>query len=296
VSKIIIHQGVYVAKSLLRISNPTFLFLSVLTYTFGAGIAHYLGRSVSIASFGLGLLASLTLLCAAFLLEEYFRLLLVPLVQRVHFRTMLLQVSYAALTLSAIAFLTLLLTHSLNLIVGILYALEFLFILAYSVPPLRLSKSGYGELVLAVFLGTLIPALAFVLQYGQLHRLLSFASFPLTLLALAYLLVGNFPTFATDQKLGNQTLLTRLKWQSAIPIHHFLVLAAFLLFAAAPFLEYPWRLVWPVFLALPFAVIQMIWLQQIANGGRTLWSFFTALASGTFGLTAYLLALTFWIR
>jgi 1,4-dihydroxy-2-naphthoate octaprenyltransferase len=138
--------------------------------------------------------------------------------------------------------------------------------------------------------------LAFLLQYDQLHRLLSFTTFPLTLLALAYLLVGNFPTFATDQKLGRHTLLTRLTWQRAVPIHHFLVLTAFLLFAVAPFLEYPWGLVWPVFLALPFAAIQMIWLQRISNGGRTLWNFLTALASATFGLTAYLLALTFWIR
>jgi hypothetical protein len=73
-------------------------------------------------------------------------------------------------------------------------------------------------------------------------------------------------------------------------------LAAFLLFAAGPFLEYPWGLLWPVFLALPFAAIQIIWLQRIANGGRTLWNFLIALASATFGLTIYLLALTFWIR
>jgi hypothetical protein len=55
-------------------------------------------------------------------------------------------------------------------------------------------------------------------------------------------------------------------------------------------------LIWPVFLALPFAAIQMIWLQRIASGGRTLWHFLTALASATFGLTAYLLTLTYWIR
>jgi 1,4-dihydroxy-2-naphthoate octaprenyltransferase len=216
--------------------------------------------------------------------------------KRERFRVTLLQVSYAALTLSAVGILTLLLTHSLNLSADILFVLAFLFLVAYAVPPMRLSESGYGELVLAITLGTLLPALAFLLQYDQLHRLLSFTTFPLTLLALAYLLVGNFPTFATDQKLGRHTLLTRLTWQRAVPIHHFLVLTAFLLFAVAPFLEYPWGLVWPVFLALPFAAIQMIWLQRISNGGRTLWNFLTALASATFGLTAYLLALTFWIR
>jgi len=289
-------------KSLLKLSRPIHLLLAALTYTLGAGIAHYLGQPVRAASFGLGLLAVLALLGGAFLFAEFFRLPRMPLLQgetprqSERFRVTLLQVSYAALTLSTVAILTLLLTHSLNLSADILLVLAFLFLVAYAVPPMHLSETGYGELILAITLGTLLPALALLLQYGQLHRLLPFTTFPLTLLALAYQLVCNFPAFATDQKLGRHTLLTRLTWQRAVPIHHFLVLAAFLLFAAEPFLKYPLGLVWPVFLALPFAAIQMIWLQRIANGGRTLWNFLTALASATFGLTAYLLALTFWIR
>jgi 1,4-dihydroxy-2-naphthoate octaprenyltransferase len=289
-------------KSLINLSRPILLLLAALTYSLGAGIAHYLGKPIHLASFGLGGLAVLALLCASSLFVEYFHLPLMPLMQgetprqRERFKVTLMQVGYAALSLSAVAILTLLLTHSLNLSADILIILAFLLLVAYAIPPLRLSETGYGELVLGITLGTLVPALAFLLQYGQLHRLLSFSTFPLTLLALAYLLVCNFPTYATDQKLGHHTLLTRLTWQRAIPIHHFMVLTAFLLFAAAPFLEYPWGLVWPVFLALPFAVIQIIWLQRIANGGRTLWKFLTALAGATFGLTAYLLAMTYWIR
>jgi O-antigen/teichoic acid export membrane protein len=75
-----------------------------------------------------------------------------------------------------------------------------------------------------------------------------------------------------------------------------MVLVSFILFAGAPLLGYPWSLVWPVFLAFPFAIIQIYWLQRIANGGRTLWNFLTSLSAATFGLTAYLLALTYWIR
>lgn len=289
-------------KSLINLSRPILLLLAALTYSLGAGIAHYLGKPVREASFVLGGLAILALLGSASLFAEYFRLPLTPLKegetprQREHFRVTLLEVSYAGLSLSAIAILTLLITNSLNLPADILVILAFLFLLAYSIPPLRLSEIGYGELVLAITLGTLFPALSFLIQYGQFHRLLSFTTFPLTLLALSYLLIFNFPTFASDLKIGRHTLLTRLTWQHAIPIHHFMILAAFLLFAGAPFLGYPWSLVWPVFLALPFAIIQMIWLQRIATGGRTLWNFLTALAAATFGLTTYLLALTYWIR
>lgn len=289
-------------KSLLKLSQPIHLLLAALTYTLGAGIAHYLGRAVQAASFGLGMLAVLALLAAATLFSEYFNLPLIPLTedetprQRTLFRVTLLQAAYAGLTFSIVAMLTLVLTHSLNLSAAILLGVAFVFLVASAIPPMRLSETGYGELVQAVCLATLFPALGFLLQYGHLHRLLAFTTFPITLLALAYLLVCNFPSFATDQKLGRHTLLTRLTWQRAVPIHHFLVLSAFLLLAAAPFLEYPWGLIWPAFLALPFAGIQMIWLQRIANGGRTLWNFLTGLASVTFGLTAYLLAMTFWIR
>ena len=174
--------------------------------------------------------------------------------------------------------------------------LIFLFMVAYAIPPTRLSESGFGELVLAIYFATLIPALSFLLQTDGYHRLLPMSTFPLTLLALAYLLLLDFPTFASDQKMERRTLLTRLTWQRAIPIHHLLVLTAFLLFAAAPILGFPWGVFWPVFLALPFAGFQIFWLQRIANGGRTLWGFITNLGAAVFGLTVYLLTFTFWIH
>jgi 1,4-dihydroxy-2-naphthoate octaprenyltransferase len=289
-------------KSLFHLSRPVILLLAAITYSLGAGAAHYLGRTINVASFGLGGLAVLALLGSAFLFAEYFRLPFLPLAPgetsriREHFRVTILQVAYAGLTLAAVSILTLFLTHSLNLSSDTLIVILFLFLIAYAIPPFKLSETGYGELDLAITLGTLIPALSFLLQFGQFQRLLSFTTFPLTLLALSYLLICNFPTFASDQKMGRHSLLTRLTWQRAIPIHHFLVLVSFILFAGAPLLNFPWRLVWPVFLAFPFAIFQIYWLQRIANGGRTLWNFLTSLSAATFGLTAYLLALTYWIR
>jgi 1,4-dihydroxy-2-naphthoate octaprenyltransferase len=273
-----------------------------LAYSLGAGIVRYLGHPVNVIVFGLGLLAAFAIQVASCWLVEYFRLPLAPLVlgetprQREHIRVTLLQISYAALTLAGAIIISLFVTGLLNVPPAFLLGLIALFLIAYALPPMRLSENGYGELVLAIYLGTLLPALAFLLQFGAFHRLLTFVTFPLTLLALAYLLVCDFPTYATDQKLGRHSLLTRLTWQHAIPIHHFLIMAAFLLFAAGPFFGIPRGLVWPVFLVLPFAVVQIIWLQRIAQGGRTLWNFMTYLATATFGLTVYLLAFTFWIR
>lgn len=289
-------------RTVVRLARPLQGLLATITYCLGAGIARYLGHPIHAAAFGLGLLAILSVETAAFWLVEYFRLPLFPLAkeetprQREILRAGLFQGATALLTVTGAIVVTLLLTHLLPLSAGILVALIVIFFIAYAVPPLRLSDAGYGELVLALALGTFFPALSFLIQYPDFHRLLTFATFPLTLLALADLLVGDFPTYATDLKYGRNTLLTRLTWQRAIPIHHFLVLLAFMFFATTPFLGFPWGLVWPVFLALPFASIQVIWLQRIAKGGQALWNFTTTLAIATFGLTAYLLAFTFWIR
>jgi 1,4-dihydroxy-2-naphthoate octaprenyltransferase len=285
-----------------KINHLVQALLAGLTYSLGAGIAHYLGNSIKFGVFGIGLLASLALQGSAFFLADYFRLPLAPLDleesfrQREKFRLLLLLVSYAALALSTIFMLDMLLTHTITLSAGIFYLLILVCLMAYAIPPFRLSVTGFGEFVNAVFLGTFLPAFAFLLQTGSLHRLVFFTSFPFTLLALAFLLAWDFPTFATDQKLAHYTLLTRLTWQRAVPIHHSLILFSFLFFSFAPFLDIPWGVIWPVFLALPIAALQIYWLQQIANGRRTLWNFFSAIATATIGLSVYLLVLTFWIR
>ncbi len=289
-------------RTFLKLARPIQLILSVMTYSLGAGIARYLGRPIHIPAFALGLLAVLLIETAAFWLAEYFRLPLMPLSKdetpqyRAAFRAGLFQFSIAFLTVSGAIIVTLLLARLLPITAGILLGLILIFYILYALPPMQLSETGYGDLILAIALGTLLPAQAFLLQFKDFHRLLTFVTFPLTLLALSYLLVNDFPTFATDMKHARHTLLTRLTWQRAIPIHHLLVLLSFLFFAAAPLFGIPWGLVWPAFLVLPFAGVQIVWLQRIAIGGRTMWKFLTALSVATFGLTVYFLVMTFWIR
>jgi 1,4-dihydroxy-2-naphthoate octaprenyltransferase len=279
---------------------PLHLVLNSLAYVLGAGISRYLGHPVRLGVLWLGFLVVIGFQTASFWLTEYFRLSSLPLDEdenwreRNTLRATYLQFSFVLLAVSAAIVVILLFTGALSLSAGVLLLFIVLFLFAYAVPPMRLSDSGYGELVLAFTWGTLVPAWAFLLQFADFHRLLTFVSFPLTLLALAYLLVCDFPNYASDQKFGRQSLLIRLTWPYATPVHHVLVLLAFLFFGTSPYLGFPWRLVWPVFFALPFGVVQIIWLQRIASGGRTLWNFFTTLSLATLGLTLYLLAFTFW--
>ena len=286
----------------INLSKPFHLLLSSLTYTLGAGMAHYLGHPFHAVTFGMGLLIVLVIQVAGHWLVEYFRLAFTTLeINETHrerdlFRASLLYSATALLTVAGAIIMTLGLEKLLMLPVWILLGLIILIYVAYAIPPFRLHEVGYGELIQAIALGTLFPAFAFHIQFLEFHRLVTFVTFPLTLLALAYFLVEDFVRYGADIRLGRKTLLTRLSWQRAIPIHHLLVLAAFLLFAISPLFGFPWGLIWPVYLALPFALFQVIWLQNIARGGRAQWKILVPFSAAVFGLIGYLLTVSFWIR
>jgi 1,4-dihydroxy-2-naphthoate octaprenyltransferase len=213
----------------------------------------------------------------------------------VELRTQVLQVSYAILTILGAIVISMLVSGMLGFQTGIILIL-ISFLLLLTIPPFRLSEVGFGEIINAVVLSLLSPAFAFLLQENEIHRILPMTTFPLLFMATAWLLAENFLRYSSDQKLGRRSMLIGLTWQHAVPIHHVLILVAYLIFAVSPLFGFSWRLVWPVFISLPFAILQIIWLQRIANGERPVWRFFTALIRSVFGLTIYLLALSFWLR
>jgi 1,4-dihydroxy-2-naphthoate octaprenyltransferase len=288
-------------RNMIRIARPVRLLLILILYSLGAGIAHYLGRPTNWGSLLLGFLVAVSLGASSEWLVAVFRLPLLPLEkdetprQRIATRTTLLQLAFGFLTVAAACIVAMMLLKDLSVSAAFVFITMALLYLFYAVPPVRLSASGYGELVEAILIGSLVPVWAFLLQYGAFHRMLTFVTFPLTLLTLAYLLAEDFPAFGMDQKYGNRTLLVRLSWQYAVPVHHMVVSAAYFLLALSPLLGFPWRLDWPVFFSLPFAILQIFWLQRIAAGGRTLWKFFVPLTLATAALAAYLLSFAFWM-
>lgn len=289
-------------QNLIRLSRPLYLLLSALTYILGAGIARYLGHGQDVNAFWLGMGWVFLLQLSASMLTEVFRPTYEPLileetpVERIALRNALLLIAATALTSAAVIILLMLTAGLMTPPVLMFLGLAVLAALAYGVPPLRLVNTGFGELTLAILIADLIPALAFLLQTGELHRLLVIVAIPLTALALAFFIVLNFSAYAIDIKYVRRTLLTRLGWERAVPLHHFLILTAYLLFAISPLLGFPWVILWPVFLTLPFGILQVLWLRNIALGGRPVWNFLTTLATSVFGLTAYVLTLNFWIR
>ena len=256
----------------------------------------------SASAFALGLGWACLAQVSMNLLGEVFRPVNEPILadqfgaERVYLRDRLLIVSIGLLTIAAGCAYLLYLSGRITPAALLLLTLSLLIVVAYAVPPLKLLRRGFGELLLAAQLGYVFPSLGFVLQEGGFHRFIPILALPVTALALACFLVLDFPTFADDLKYERITLLTWLGWQRAIPLHHGLVVVAFFLLAFLPIAGVSPALLWPAFLVLPFAILQILLLRGIGLGARPLWKPLTATAAALFALTTYLLAFSFFLR
>lgn len=286
---------------MLRLTRPLRLLLAALTYAFGASIADYLGKPFLVAPFWLGLLAVLLAQTTMSLLPEVFRLDAEPLLEnetrskRQILRNNLLYTSLACIVILALTVYILFANNALPLSTFYFLILSLILVFTFSIPPFHLANRGWGEFLLAAQIGYVIPSIAFTLQADETHRLLVLA-IPLTFLAFSYFIARNFQSFAQDQKYNRVTFLTRLGWERAVPLHHLIVLFAYLLFAMSPLFGLSLSLIWSVFLTLPFALFQIFLLRNISLGAKPNWTLLHATALAVFGLTAYFLTLTFWLR
>lgn len=283
----------------MRLSHPLHLVLAALTYFLGASISVYLGKPFITSAFWLGLIGILCAQLSMSLLAEAFRPHNEPLVanetpaQKETLRNNLLYVSYASLSASLLTAFILYLNHNLAIPTFYFFLLSLILVLAYALPPFRLLDRGFGEFALATHIAYVIPSLGFLLQVQETHRLVFIMTIPLTALALAYFLVLNFPSFAEDQKYFRATLLRRLSWEVALPLHNSLIIFAYVCFAFAPLFGFSFPLIWRAFITLPFAVFQIFQLRGIARGSRPNWPLLTFNAFAVFSLTIYFLILTF---
>jgi 1,4-dihydroxy-2-naphthoate octaprenyltransferase len=250
-------------------------------------------------AFWLGLVGVLLTQISMSLLSEVFRLDAEPLTEnetrreRIVVRNNALYVSVAAVTVDAVFAFLLYRNLTLSPASFSFLLLSLVILIAYALPPFR--NRGFGEFLLAVQLGYIYPSIAYLLQANETHRFLVLL-LPLTLLAFAYFIVLDFPSYASDQKYNRTTMLIRLGWERVVPLHHIFVIFAYIFFAISPVLGISLSLIWPAFLTLPFALFQIFQVRGISLGAPANWPLLTATALAVFGLTTYFLTLTFWLR
>lgn len=287
---------------LLRLTRPQYLLFAALTYLLGAGVAHYLGILDVASVFWLGLIGTLLSQMSMILLGEVFRPLVEPLAgvaesaPRKVLRDAALYVASAGLAIAAGIGFILYRDGHLETPATLFQAISLLIVVLYSVPPMRWMDRGLGEVLLAIQVGYIFPSLGFLLQAGTYHRLLAAAVLPLTFLLLPTLIALDLPIYSEDLHYERRSLLVRIGWRAAISLHHALLVTAYLLLAAALLFGASFRLLWPGFLTIPFAAVQIIFLRNLAGGARPLWNLLTANAIAIFCLTTYLLTLSFWLK
>jgi 1,4-dihydroxy-2-naphthoate octaprenyltransferase len=284
--------------------------IAVLLYILGIALSHYLSGPINWNAFILGMIWIIFTLLGSQFLNEYFdpsSLRDERTWKHTPFsggsgaigasrlpRQAALWSGLACFTLST-SMTFLLLQNVTNLpAVGLVLGLLFIGEFTYAVPPLRWVSSGYGEVIMSIIRVGLIPALAFLMQGHDFHRLLIMVAFPLTLLHISMMLAYELPDYASDLQQGKKPILIRIGWQRGMQIHNLLILAGFAILGIAFALGLPLIIGWPVVFVLPIGSYQIWMMNRIADGARPNWNILLLIATATFGLTAYILAFAFW--
>lgn len=89
----------------------------------------------------------------------------------------------------------------------------------YSAAPLRLSRRGLGEAVVAAILCVIVPLTGFFVQGGELDRGVLLALLPMVSTQYARMTIMNVPDTESDAAAGKKTLVVRLGVASSIRLH-----------------------------------------------------------------------------
>lgn len=293
------------------IFRPWLIAAALLTSLLGLGIAHHLAVSIDISKASLGFVLVFLLLETRAFLEAFYRHPLAPENQVAHPakvddrylkaveqfpRPALLYISIVALGGGAFLTTVMAVQKQLSPSAYLLLGVGFLLCFFSAVPPVALSEKGYEEIVEALLISIFVPSISLALQSGEMHVLVILLTMPLTLIYLAMRIVQSLQSYGVDSLLVRQTMLQRIGWQKGMSLHNLSLVGSYLLVAIFLLLYLPWSLAWPSFLSIPFAAFQIFQVAQIANGAKPNWRLLSLTSAATFGITAYMITLTLWIR
>ncbi|MHC1784263.1 MAG: prenyltransferase [Anaerolineaceae bacterium] len=300
-------------------ARPDILLGAILFYAMGAGIVHFLGNSIDWVTYWVGQgMVTLIQLSSAFLFA-YFNFDALKAEVNFHkspqsnipdkeetlprrktpenepvLRLSFLQAGLVALTIGAVFTVMLGFSGNIEISAYFLIGISLAAGLAYALPPTNFGRTGYGELISTLFLTILTPGLAYVLQAGEMHRLLTLLSFPLSALVLASLMAVSLERYHNPETSTQKNLMTQMGWQKGMQFHNILIFVAYLLFAVAALAGLPWALTWPAVLSLPVGLFQVWQMRQIAIGVKPHWKLLKWTAFGVVAMTVYLISLAVW--
>ncbi len=289
--------------------RPLHLLTTLVMYAIGAGFARFLGTQIDPGLLVLGILWIAFLSVGLNFLGDYFQ---VPFdrglpdrggdgedklpASRIAKNEILLYVAAALLAGGALLTVFLIVAGRISTSLALVMIFFFLLYGSLIIPGLGLNQSGIGEFITSTVLVVLPPAAGYLLQVGVYHRFLTLAIFPLFPLHLGLILVLRLKTYAQDIQSRRKTLLVRLDWKRGIVVHNLMVLSGFLFFGFSLLFGMSFRIIAPVFFALPPA-IYLIWiLSGLENGAPVRWNLIRLLSLVVFFLPVYMIFYTAWFQ
>ena len=293
-------------KELFRFARMEWALPLFFTYALGISLAHYLGVRLNTVDILIGLFIVMCLFAMRFMINAFFdhpdspQTTLAPDEPDSEFltaykRNLILQGSLLVLTAGAMLTAVLIVRHALTM-AGVLYlgvALLGYFFLAS--PPLRLDKTGYGDIVEGIITVNLVPAFSLSLAGRDVSFLLLQLTLPLLFIYMAAKLAFSFRRYAVDTLRSRTTIVTMVGWQNALSLHNILTLGAFILVGVFLLFGLPWSLAWPLLLGLPIGAAQILHMLRIAAGEKPKWKLLLLGALGLFLLMAYLAIISLWL-
>lgn len=186
--------------------------------------------------------------------------------------------------------------YRFSLVLGILILLIFILVMLSSLPPFLLNRKGYAELIEAFILFILVPAIAMILNYGEINPILEFLTVPLFFVFLPGKLVFSLRTYLEDKTGGYPNLLNRLEWEKAMKLHNSLILVTYVLVPVFSAIGLPWHFTWPLLLTLPIAAFELIQVVGITRGGKPNLKILEWTSGSLVGAMCYLVLLTLWLH
>jgi len=164
----------------------------------------------------------------------------------------------------------------------------------YSSPPLRIESTGFGELTASLVVAGLLPMFGFLLFAGQLDGLILLVVAPLVAFHYAMLIAFDIPDIPSDLAGGKKTLLVRIGRDRGAAMHDALILAGFVMAAAAAFDGLPGEVAWSFLFTAPLAAFQVFSVHRANTSKESSFQWLTASAAALFAIATIIMAVGFW--
>jgi len=290
-------------KSLKKLIKPYRLFSLLTTYALGLGLVQYV-RSLrswafAIQGFLFLLLVVLGSEALGLLMQVHSKYITTKDLterQRRQLRLTLATLAASFLTVATMIFIGWMIGGALwqgwTLLSMIAVAAGGGYALTQALPDFK----PYSILAEGVLFVILPPAFAFFIQSEDFHRLLSLTVIPLIAAYLSYPLLLSLKQFGKDHQLEHKTIATLIGWERTMVFHNASILLAYLLFALIALLDFPWFLLWPVFLTMPIGLLEIWLIERVRRGEKPLWTVMQVATASVYFIPMYLLGFAFWIR